>query len=146
MWYRFMQALLLILFLLFLSTAQAQMGATKAEVDTRKPGGDFSFSYSLSKDGRVDYEVWYCETYHSAKVVLGQIEPAYTWKRKPGSNWNWLGRAAGKPTLHALYWHFHNPYQTFAYHCVIASVADSPENLWDWVLLGNGPSDVYDSP
>jgi hypothetical protein len=134
--------------LLPLSTAQAQIGATKEEVAARHIESDFSFAYTLSRDGHVDYEQWYCESYHSAKVVLDQIEPAYTWKREPGSNWNWLGTAPGKPTLHALYWHFHNPDLFSAYHCIIVALAGAPADLWDLVMLPSKepPSPLYSSP
>jgi hypothetical protein len=126
--------ILFLLCLLSCSAVHAQIGATKEQVDARHLKGDFAFTYWLSPDGHVVFEEWYCESYHSANVVLNQIEPAYTWKVERGSNWNWFGTAPGKPPLHALYWHFSNPQQSFAYHLVIASVADSPKNLWDYVM------------
>jgi hypothetical protein len=119
---------LLLCGLLSLSTARAQIGATKDQVEARHLEPAFEFSYNLSKDGHVIFESWYCETYHSAKVVLNQIEPAYSWKRKPGSNFNWFGTALGKPPLHAMYYHFRGlPEQALGYHLMIASLADAPD-------------------
>jgi hypothetical protein len=138
-----MQALLLVLLLLCANTARAQIGATKEEVDARHLEPAFAFSYWLSPDGHVIFEEWYCESPHSAKVVLNQIEPPYTWKRKPGSNFNWFGTAPGKPPLHAMYYHFRGlPEQALGYHLLIASLADAPDKdqggyeLWDVDLKG----------
>jgi hypothetical protein len=123
--------------LLSLSTARAQIGATKEQMDARHidPKSDFSFSYNLSEDGHVIFENWYSETYHSAKVALNQIEPAYTWKCKPemGSFLNWFGTAPGKPPLHAFYYR-----SRAACHLFIARLADAPDKgkggleLWDY--------------
>jgi len=77
-----------LIYLLSLSgTAHAQIGATKEQVEARHLESDFSFSYNLSPDGHVIFENWYSEVPHSAKVVLNQIEPAYTWKYRSFINW-----------------------------------------------------------
>jgi hypothetical protein len=138
--------LLCALLLVFIGSARAQIGATKEEVYARHldSQSDFAFAFNPSDDGHVIFERWYSETYHSAKVALNQIEPAYLWKEHPAGSGNWFGAAPDKPSLHALYYQSRT-----ACHLFIASLADAPDKgqggyeLWDYSAQLKDLRDYY---
>jgi hypothetical protein len=74
---------IVLLLLLFLTTAHAQIGATKEQAEERHLDPDFLVFYKFSQDGHVVFEDWYSEEHYHPKPVLKQLEPAYTWRCKP---------------------------------------------------------------
>jgi hypothetical protein len=150
-----MQALLLLLLFLSLSTARAQIGATERQLISRWKGGtaqvwtpgngyvrtSISFPhgnhgkglellYELAPDGTVKAEYWFSDSEFSPWAVLKQSEPGYSWTQHEPRNF--FGTAPGKPPLHTAYYDLerHNEY------CLgiapLALVPDKGEGGWEF--------------